>query len=158
MGTAITADSAPVKKNNPTKVNNPIRETPPAPASGETKGESMEARIAKLESDISHIQTSLKDIKTDIRGFRNTWNTITVFVVMLMVGLFMWLDNKVHPLMDDSFKVRSEVSALSKEVQEVKSEVSKNSATMEKISDNLLELNRRLTAAPTEAPLVRDPQ
>ena len=34
-------------------------------------GDGMEARIAKLESDVSHIETSLTDIKTDIRELRN---------------------------------------------------------------------------------------
>lgn len=43
-------------------------EGPTGPGDG---GDGMEARIAKLESDVGHIQNDIGDIKTDIRELRN---------------------------------------------------------------------------------------
>ncbi len=37
---------------------------------------SMEARIARLESDVTHLLTNVSDIKADVRGLRDRIDTV----------------------------------------------------------------------------------
>ncbi|SHL11092.1 hypothetical protein SAMN05216428_101107 [Nitrosospira sp. Nsp11] len=155
MSAAITANDVPAKGASTVieaEHTNRTYRTPDAP--NKPEGDGMEARLAKLESDVCNINTSLEDIKKDIRGFRNTWNTITVFVVMLTIGLFVWLDNKIHPLTNDVFQLRTEVVKIGGDVSESRAdvsrlhaEVSKTNLAIEKISNNLSELNNSLKTA-----------
>jgi hypothetical protein len=36
----------------------------------------MEARIARLESDVTHVLTNVSDIKADVRGLRDRIDTV----------------------------------------------------------------------------------
>ncbi len=71
----------------------------PKPPGG---GNEMEARIAKLESDVGHIQTNIGDMKNDLReirketreDFRVTWAgiiTVGLGLAALMAKGFHWL-------------------------------------------------------------------
>lgn len=64
-------------------------------------GGNMEARVAKLEAHVEHIDTTLSDIKSDIRDIRNgmwshlRWSigtTITLFGILaaMMAKGFHW--------------------------------------------------------------------
>ena len=68
------------------------------PASG-GGGDSMEPRIAKLESDVEHIKTDISDIKIDVRDFRkeigdlkekvsNTKVWISAFGFSILVAIY----------------------------------------------------------------------
>jgi hypothetical protein len=63
---------------------------------------SMEARVAKLESDVGHIRSDIFEIKTDIRNLHNNMKTdfyllfaALIFVAVGLSGLvakgFRWL-------------------------------------------------------------------
>ena len=51
----------------------PDRGQTPIPPSG---GDGMEARIAKLESDVGHIKSDILEIKTDIRASRTSLDSV----------------------------------------------------------------------------------
>lgn len=65
-------------------------------------GSGMEARIAKLEATVEHIQTDIRDIKVDLRGlrdagqtdFRITWGAMlagALGLAALMAHGFHWI-------------------------------------------------------------------
>lgn len=71
-------------------------------SSGSGGGDRMEARVAKLESDVENIKANVSDIKADIRGLRDkldrqflvTWGGLIAAVLglaWLMAKGFKWL-------------------------------------------------------------------
>lgn len=50
-------------------------ETPKIIDSGDGGGDGMQARVAKLESDVEYIKSTLKDIKDDVREIKRDART-----------------------------------------------------------------------------------
>lgn len=59
--------------------------------SGNGGGDDMQARVAKLESDVEHIKTSLKEIKDDVREIkrdaRTDFRVLFGAIIALALGL-----------------------------------------------------------------------
>jgi hypothetical protein len=49
-------------------------------------GETMEARLAKLESDVGHIRTDIGDMKIDIREMRGSIDVLKETVASAKIG------------------------------------------------------------------------
>jgi hypothetical protein len=76
--------------------------SPVKPSDGDGgDGDNMEPRIAKLESDVSHIQEILRNIRDDVRDLRNWGIAILLGVFGLVVGLYAYIDNKATQVKTD---------------------------------------------------------
>lgn len=69
---------------------------------GNSGGDDMQARVAKLESDVEHIKNSLKDIKDDVREIKRDARTdfrllfgalitVALGLAAMMAKGFQWL-------------------------------------------------------------------
>jgi len=56
-------------------------------AGSDQGGGHMEARVAKLEAHVEHIDTTLTDIKNDIREMRKTINANLLYVLGAIAAL-----------------------------------------------------------------------
>ena len=97
---------------------------------GGSWGGGIEARLAKLESDVGHIQSDISDIKTDIREVRNSigkqtgdlhsGNTRILYTfgagVVFLLGVFAW---GYARLADQGDRVSSAVSDMRVAIQQV---------------------------------------
>jgi hypothetical protein len=77
-----------------------------------TGGGNMESRLAKLESDVGHIQTDTKDIKNDIRLM------LGIFVAGFLILLSGFIYGYIR-LSDHDEKIFDEVSNIRVSLQQV---------------------------------------
>lgn len=54
----------------------------------------MEAKFARIETDVKHLSERVRIFWDDVKALRIAWTTITIFIVSLIFGGLIWLDNK----------------------------------------------------------------
>lgn len=88
----------------------------------------METRMAVADTQIKNLQSTLADYWNDVKSLRVAWTTITIFIIGLIFGGLIWLDNKQETKF---FTVMNQLS--------------ENNVRMERVSHELVKINNALT-------------
>lgn len=112
---------------------------------GGDDGNQMETRIAKLESDVTHINKTLEDIKEDIREIRSHHHKLlyagvgACFVVLVaLAGGYMRLSSHSERISNQLSRAQSSIQEkITADQASLQKEIYKMQLTMQHIADSI---------------------
>lgn len=121
---------------------------------GSGGGEGGMERIARLESDMAHMNRSLADIKADVRDTRNWLIGLFLFTASGFAGVYLSLDGKIDGVAKDVSAIELNMVGFDAKLVRVEAQLSDLQVAidgMERGVSALVESQRQARAATPEA-------